>query len=390
MAAGSISLSSLTRDMSGASINDTPANKLGSKEFSEEIRPQYNSLNTTFLDPGQSLESFQGAYKQAYKSGHVPLSFEKLPAKQDGMPGVKAPLSKSEPGKPGEELKLCFTTKLNETVMDLRAGGKPELTMDECVRTLRFLAYAETGSSYNTWSDALSYLGSSPKFNASYKFQDVKRELENIVRQQKDQGGTGAAGFVSGNVKLPKIVGGTLHFESGEAAPEDQDQLLESIKSVSIVPQRKAAVLVKPQASESARVQIDNKLDITTFRLDPNTKARKYDLFTPGFKENGKFTVQVDTVLDAKVVDETVQKQMQSLHFACKVLKRDIPAKDDYKEGDFDSIDSARAAGKDTAWQRTEVNKQTVRYLEEVQYALEVKAGELKLPLYMDQLIPNR
>ncbi|MBE8168395.1 MAG: hypothetical protein HAW66_08510 [Shewanella sp.] len=390
-----LSLASGTTSTTTTQVTDSFAclsvtNSFGCVDYDKNITKDYESLNDILLDQEKTIENFKLAYERSYDGDLAPISFDKL----------SPLLSKSTPDAKGAHLiysiSECAANLIKQSEdrsVDMSTLQKP---LKQC---LRYLVHTEEPSKEQMWSGLLVEGKNFPIFNQGFSFIDLKRELETIGRQRKE--------FLA-SIQSISLVGGegknslreTAEFKPNETESfvvvddlKSQSELLSSLQS-----EKYSRVITllnpikKPEITEDTKAlaaYIQSSLIHTCYKFDPTKKtSRNFELFTAEFNALGTFNDQVDSLFSAEHATPEQQMQLFSLHFACKVLIRELPQKQDYKDQSWFTQKVASEHGMDANWKKAELLTDTINYLTKLQEALEGKASELQIPLYHEPLIP--
>ena len=385
-------------------------NKLSVGTFCQEIAPKYQELNALFMDPSCSDESFEAHWNKAFEEGLVPFPADKLHIKVvdarvtgrgaqakrvETYTGQKM-LERAQAGDKPTELQWVISNKLNEAGKDANNAQnpiEPDLTPAECENGLRFLAYIECGADFKVGVDVGSYLNGASWFRDKVNYNSLKSDVEVIDQKQSEENAKAATGsLVGGKVVLPKTSDDTLVKPLRDVG--NRVELEQSIIASLAIPMRQLGadtqVEIKvPDVCPEVKTYCDNSLGFTTYRIDPNDRSKnKFDLFTSDFNELGSFTEQMSAVFAKKEMNGATQKQVQSLHFSCRILLRELPQKPDLTEKNVDTMTRAQAQEAKVVdkWDRAQVITDTIEYMKEAKDALEGLARDFELGLYMEEL----
>lgn len=355
-------------------------------------------------------EVFKGEWNQAYKEGLVPFNYDEtglcyFDKITTSFPKVHSP----------DLVQCCFHQKLQallyEATNTLSRPRPLKDTQFDCAKLLRFMAHIEAESEQQLWRSELQDLSGDANvpgfFNPNFSFHQMQWELEQIHQAQlKTQAAESAPGIhpFTGEGRRLQGVASPLEFDKDFRGFEFQAQLLSKLQQYACLPAARAtshalfreAAKAPDMHSHSAAVfYIDSSLIHTMYKPAHNgTYLNELELFTEEFNKRGSFSEQVIEVFNAKTANKELSFLLFSLHFGCKVLVRDIPHKEEFKQ--FEGNGSQRLTPDEiNTLERIDshenylVLKHVQVYLPVLISALEDKARELNVALYMEPL-PKR
>ncbi|MBM7073142.1 hypothetical protein JQC92_14090 [Shewanella sp. 202IG2-18] len=382
------------------------------------VADKCDELRDDWLNEHISQGEFETKWAAAYDDGLVPFSYE-----DSGFADV-AKHTKFNRQRDHVDFSFVLHKKLLTLDPQTTARGYTHSqarplseVRHDCVKLLRYMAYAEGCSQLKLWKESIKELngsggsGGSIFDSAELPFQTIMSQLLEIDQQQ--QGRYVAAG------------GGGLEFEvdsPGYTAEENTSSQSELLDSLSMsVPESSSSFPIffqvapkAPALASDVEAYLDNALENHTYKYKPYSEfCKPLALFTPKFNEdNFSFRESVDAVFRAQKTDKNIGHKLVNLHFACKVFERDIPhsrevtkvedmragrkAASDWKQEGVEippelmhlvveaqsgdpKIDSSTLAKHRTA-------QATHQYIKKLKQELEEKAVRLKVPLVMQPL----
>ncbi|MBM7073141.1 hypothetical protein JQC92_14080 [Shewanella sp. 202IG2-18] len=364
--------------------------------FDPHIEENYGILNDLWTEPKVTEDEFRKAYENARDLHLVPFDAKDI---LDERTYNKANLSDScsaAPFKFSVQAKLYLLTKS----LNLNKPNRSQ-NITEALLCLHYLAHVETGEGSKLWEDALEDLNNQTTIfrTGGLNYYDVLSDLKEINRKQVE---------ISSQINPRQMICGSGQIDFCQSSRERDDFLISCDTSSSLMTSlqhsvqssvpRTSVKLIAPEMNMQTRLCLDTEggaLQDYTYKFDPSIRsAPSYPLFSDSFKATG-FASNVEKVLAEKNYSEEYGRDLFQLHMACKVLQRDIPARQDFKElninvhGDVSTVESIKSSTKllkellpGASTEKFIGLLHTQLYLKELIPVLECKAKELGICLY--------
>ncbi|MCL1080113.1 hypothetical protein D5R81_19000 [Parashewanella spongiae] len=372
-----------------------------SSAFNERLLPSYTELERCWRNPLSTDSQFKAEYETAYKRGEVPITYD------DFQKGVKevGPISTAKM----QPLETHILTRMNEC-KELARSAEPTSPLllelkEDFVRCLQFLAHVEADNEYSDWEELFKSAHGSNLFNSS-ELWDTKTQLQDIKEKQQEQNKKenpctviGGSGYIPMEIDSNYKPVFTEQLKDIGSKSLDQESVLSSLKQFSSLPTKLEPCEV-PNLDPLVEYYIKESCIDSFYKMGGSLKD--FELFTKDFKRYGSFKSQVKHLCGMESASPEDAERLFCLHVAVKVLLRDIPRKDEFQDFSEVNEETAIAEAKKVVemgggsasyvasvtnyYQQVQLMKLALPYFKSLLSAIESKAFELQIELYMDEL----